>query len=67
MKKWMRPPYTDYDGRVTEASDAGLSVTAWDVDTADWEHKNPERTRKIVLEQPRAAPSWSCTTFTRKP
>ncbi|WP_301924617.1 polysaccharide deacetylase family protein [Corynebacterium glaucum] len=50
--KWMRPPYTDYDGRVTEASrDAGLSVTAWDVDTADWEHKNPERTCKTVLDQ----------------
>lgn len=50
--KWMRPPYTDYDDRVVEASrDAGLSVTAWDVDTADWEHKNPQRTCQTVLDQ----------------
>lgn len=54
VARWMRPPYTDYDNRVIEAStDAGLSVTAWDVDTEDWDHKDPERTCNTVLDQAR--------------
>jgi len=45
----MRPPYGDYDSRVL----AKLSVPAilWNIDTRDWEHRNPAQTIQNTLNE----------------
>lgn len=43
--RWIRPPYGDYDARVINmARERGLSLALWDVDTLDWQHRNPATT-----------------------
>lgn len=43
--QWMRPPYGSYDGRVVAAAGArGMALAIWDVDTADWQHRNTATT-----------------------
>lgn len=43
--RWMRPPYGEYDNRVVNtASERNLSLAMWDVDTLDWQHRNPAQT-----------------------
>ncbi|MFX0537886.1 polysaccharide deacetylase family protein [Ornithinimicrobium sp. Y1847] len=47
----MRPPYGASDETVRAAAAAeGLAQVTWDVDTRDWEHKNPARTLGIVQQ-----------------
>lgn len=42
---WLRPPYGSYDSRVVAAAAArGMSLATWDVDTADWQHRNTATT-----------------------
>lgn len=48
--RWMRPPYGSYDARVTAASgNRGMAVAIWDVDTADWSHRNTQTTCSIAV------------------
>lgn len=48
---WMRPPYGSYDSRVASAAgERGMSLAIWDVDTADWQHRNPTTTCKRAVE-----------------
>ena len=43
--RWMRPPYGSYDSRVAAAAGArGMALAVWDVDTADWQHRNTATT-----------------------
>ena len=47
----MRPPYGSYDSRVASAAgERGMSLAIWDVDTADWQHRNPTTTCKRAVE-----------------
>lgn len=49
--KWMRPPYGSYDNRtVVAAGERGQAVAIWDVDTADWQHRNPTRTCNLAVQ-----------------
>ena len=47
---WLRPPYGATNDRVTAiAGQRGLGLALWDVDTADWQHRNADITcRKAV-------------------
>ena len=48
---WMRPPYGSYDSRVASAAgERGMALAVWDVDTADWQHRNPTTTCKRAVE-----------------
>ncbi len=52
---WIRPPYGDYDARVIEmARQRGLALALWDVDTADWQHRNPAMTCNIAVNNAKA-------------
>lgn len=43
--RWVRPPYGSYDSRVAAAAGArGMALAIWDVDTADWQHRNTATT-----------------------
>lgn len=49
--KWMRPPYGSYDNRtVVAARNRGQAVAIWNVDTADWQHRNAARTCNIAVQ-----------------
>lgn len=44
-----RPPYGAWDETVKSVSgDLGLSLILWDVDTLDWQHRDPAKTLEIV-------------------
>ena len=48
---WMRPPYGSYDSRVASAAGSrGMALAVWDVDTADWQHRNPTTTCQRAVE-----------------
>ena len=52
--RWMRPPYGEYDARVTAASQSrGMAVALWDVDTLDWKHRNATKTCAVAVQQSR--------------
>lgn len=52
---WMRPPYGSYDPRVAAAAGSrDMSVVIWDVDTADWQHRDSQRTCRVAVDQARA-------------
>src|SRR5690625_1580842 len=43
----LRPPYGSTNKKVAKvAKQAGLAVILWDVDSRDWEHRNPKKTVK---------------------
>lgn len=49
--RWMRPPYGEFDQRVVATAGAQrLAVAMWDVDTADWQHRDPSTTCRIAVE-----------------
>ena len=48
---WLRPPYGSHDPRVASAAGArGMALAVWDVDTADWQHRNPATTCKRAVD-----------------
>jgi len=48
---WMRPPYGSHDPRVASTAGArGMALAVWDVDTADWQHRNPATTCKRAVD-----------------
>ena len=48
---WLRPPYGSHNPRVASAAGArGMALAVWDVDTADWQHRNPATTRKRAVD-----------------
>ena len=48
---WMRPPYGSHNPRVASAAGArGMALAVWDVDTADWQHRNPATTCKRAVD-----------------
>ncbi|OFT58513.1 hypothetical protein HMPREF3151_04880 [Corynebacterium sp. HMSC05H05] len=52
---WMRPPYGSHDPRVASAAGTrGMALAVWDVDTADWQHRNPATTCKRAVDGARA-------------
>nr|WP_269812985.1 polysaccharide deacetylase family protein [Ornithinimicrobium sediminis] len=53
IQPWaMRPPYGATNATVRSiAADRGLTQVLWDVDTRDWEHKNPATTLATVQSQ----------------
>ena len=45
------PPYGSHDPRVASAAGArGMALAVWDVDTADWQHRNPATTCKRAVD-----------------
>ena len=44
-----RPPYGNANDTVKEAID--MPMILWDVDTLDWDHKDPEQTIQRILDQ----------------
>ncbi|MEN9207109.1 MAG: polysaccharide deacetylase family protein [Gloeomargarita sp. GMQP_bins_14] len=52
--RYLRPPYGSYDRRtVSWTGELGLILLMWDVDTRDWQHRNPQRIVQIVQQQAR--------------
>ena len=48
---WLRPPYGSHNPRVASAAGArGMALAVWDVDTADWQHRNPATTCKRAVD-----------------
>ena len=53
--RYLRPPYGHFDRTTRElAAQLGLSLVLWDVDTRDWQHRNPQRIIQTVQDQARA-------------
>ena len=53
--KTFRPPYGNFTARQRNWAFAtyGYKTILWDVDTLDWQHRNPARTEAIALAQTR--------------
>lgn len=52
---YLRPPYGTFDRYTVQlAAELGLPLVMWDVDTRDWQHRNPQRIVQIVQDQARA-------------
>ncbi|WP_051214904.1 polysaccharide deacetylase family protein [Granulicoccus phenolivorans] len=52
--KVFRPPYGATNSTVREiAGETGEAVILWDVDTLDWQSRNPTAIRKVVAQQTR--------------
>ncbi|MCS7225505.1 MAG: polysaccharide deacetylase family protein [Gloeomargarita sp. SKYB31] len=50
--RYLRPPYGAFDrSTVSLSGELGLAVVMWDVDTRDWQHRNPQRIIQIVQQQ----------------
>lgn len=46
----MRPPYGHSNSRVQSiAGEMGYSIIKWDLDTLDWQHRNPDRTYNVIM------------------
>ncbi|APB34163.1 polysaccharide deacetylase [Gloeomargarita lithophora Alchichica-D10] len=53
--QYFRPPYGSFDRTTVRlAAELGLSLVIWDVDTRDWQHRNPQRIIQTVQNQARA-------------
>jgi len=54
--KMFRPPYGNFTQRQKNWAFAtyGYKTILWDVDTLDWQHRNPAKTEAIALAQTRA-------------
>ncbi len=53
--RFLRPPYGATNQTVTDAARAaGQSLVLWDVDTLDWQHRNPDTTCRTAVDQARA-------------
>ncbi|WAS04000.1 polysaccharide deacetylase family protein [Gloeomargaritales cyanobacterium VI4D9] len=53
--QYFRPPYGSFDRTTIRlAAELGLSLVIWDVDTRDWQHRNPQRIIQTVQDQARA-------------
>lgn len=49
---WMRPPYGAMNDTVTGvARDEGMAIAFWQVDTLDWQHRDPQRTCRVAVDQ----------------
>ena len=52
--RWLRPPYGEYDARVTAAAQRrGMAVAMWNVDTLDWKHRNATKTCAVAVQNSR--------------
>jgi peptidoglycan-N-acetylglucosamine deacetylase len=51
----MRPPYGAFTANQRSWANAewGYKVILWDVDSLDWQHRNPARTQSIILAETR--------------
>ncbi|MCS6782608.1 MAG: polysaccharide deacetylase family protein [Gloeomargarita sp. SKYBB_i_bin120] len=50
--RYLRPPFGHYDFKTASwAAELGLTLLMWDVDTRDWQHRNPQRIIQIVQQQ----------------
>jgi peptidoglycan/xylan/chitin deacetylase (PgdA/CDA1 family) len=54
--KNFRPPYGNFTQRQRNwaAATYGYKIILWDVDTLDWQHRNPAKTESIALAQTRS-------------
>ncbi|MEN9218436.1 MAG: polysaccharide deacetylase family protein, partial [Gloeomargarita sp. DG_2_bins_126] len=53
--QYLRPPYGSFDRYTVQwAAELGLPLVMWDVDTRDWQHRNPQRIIQTVQDQARA-------------
>ncbi len=53
--QYLRPPYGSFDRYTVQwAAELGLPLVMWDVDTRDWQHRNPQRIIQTVHDQARA-------------
>ncbi len=53
--EYFRPPYGSFDRTTVRlAAELGLPLVIWDVDTRDWQHRNPHRIIQTVQDQVRA-------------
>lgn len=54
--KLFRPPYGNFTARQRNwaAATYGYKTILWDVDTLDWQHRNPAKTEAIALAQTRS-------------
>ncbi|MBF2098913.1 MAG: polysaccharide deacetylase family protein, partial [Gloeomargaritaceae cyanobacterium C42_A2020_066] len=49
-----RPPYGEFQPQdLDRVATAGLRLILWDVDTRDWQHRNPGQTVQAVVKQTR--------------
>ncbi len=55
LPQYLRPPYGNFDRTtIRMAAELGLPLVMWDVDTRDWQHRNPQRIIQTVQDQVRA-------------
>ncbi len=53
--RYFRPPYGKFDRTTIDvAAELGLALVLWDVDTRDWQHRNPQQIIQTVQNQARA-------------